>query len=258
MLLCESTCSNTKATILKYTWMHHQWCNGGGVPWPCDNRPPPHQTHMCSWCTVWGDRTCSSVLSLSTCSRKQQKLRAVPDSQAAACLWRIWPLTPQIARSLEVIICRRRHAFTSPLPPSAWRRDRGLTDGGDPAAETMQSWRDNWRAARSCLMETHFANLSGGRGVRAAAAVSQSNTVFRAFLSSLWYAEAEQIPLFDCDSTQKTLAEDIIQSTWKSVWSILPFTDANISRSVFSHFLMTGWPRLCSNEAELAVSAASL
>lgn len=70
--------------------------------------------------------------------------------------------------------------YILPAPISCEDR-QWLTDAGRPRpAETMQSWRDNWRAVRSCLMETHFANLSGGCDVRAAA-VSQSNTVFRAF-----------------------------------------------------------------------------
>lgn len=96
------------------------------------------------------------------------------------CLWKLQPPTQQIARFLGAIICQWRHAFTFPLPQSAGRTDSSWQTGSTPAAEMMQSWRDNWWAAGSCLMETHFANLSRGCGVRAAA-VSQSNTVFRAF-----------------------------------------------------------------------------
>lgn len=128
------------------------------------------------------------------------------------CLWRLQLPTLQIARFLGAIICRWRDAFTFPLPQSAGRTDSSWQTGSTPAAEMMQSWRDNWWAAGSCLMETHFANLSRGCGVRAAA-VSQSNTVFRAFFlvsSSFlcWgrgYAEAEQIPRFDYDSALKIL-----------------------------------------------------
>ncbi len=139
------------------------------------------------------------------------------------------------------------------LPAPVSLEDRQwLTDGSTPAAEMMQSCRDNWRAARSRLMETHFANLSGGCDVRVAA-VSQSNTVFRAFFlfssSSLCWGLIRRSrtnpPCFDYDSALRVLRHTAVSAC----------THTELKQFIFhffsffgDHVFSTTWPQVWVSE----------
>lgn len=138
--------------------------------------------------------TCGGSETLAPVTESTEAFRwscpTAPRLPGGVSLWKLWPLTLQIACSSGAIIWRWRGAFPFLRLLSAGRTDGRWLAGSFPAAEMMWSWTYNWWAVGSCLMKTDFANLSGGRGV-SVAEVSQSNTVFRASFSSSFLCWAQ-------------------------------------------------------------------
>lgn len=152
-------------------------CSGWEPPWdrrrfapPCEQVEPKHRAlHL-----------------LRSPGRKQQALRGFHGLRGAGDRGR--PLTARRRLFMEASTsdpadCTlsasdylpMETCFYVPRAPVIREDRQRLTVRVAPAAEMMQSRRDNWQAVGSCLMGAHFANLSGSCGVRAAEAPFSSS-----------------------------------------------------------------------------------